>query len=113
MAAYIDINPYPLGAVKVPTPGTPVALLTNVPELLQKKCNVLVVQALPSNGGSCYVGRQNMSKTTFVGVVTIVSPGETKSIPYDIGGLNQINLAAFYADADVAGEGLLCSALFA
>lgn len=104
----------PLGRTLVGTPGTPVAV--SVPATLQPPAaHACVFQALPTNSGKVYIGTQGMNKTTLVGVLVVLAIPSDNQIPaFSLAvthAANAIPLADLRVDADVAGEGVLISAL--
>lgn len=106
-----DINPFPLGFIQ-PTPGTPVSITTKFSGGLSfTHAKALIAQAPTSNQGPMYVGRQNLNKAQGSGIISMVYPGETKSIPYDLMSGNVIDMSKFYVDCDVVNDGLFVSAL--
>ena len=99
-----------MGRVNVPTPGTPVALSTN----LQHRVTKLFVQVIPGLTGKVYFGRTGMNKATSAGVARILWPNTAGGASDQLflecsDGRDLINLAEYAVDADVAGEGLLVS----
>ena len=105
-----------MGKLTVATPGTPVRLTVNQPDpTAVLGINSFVVQALPANTGSIYLGLIGMSRATLANVVGIITAPTGGGLPqygavltYSPGG---IDLRTLYIDADVAGEGVLCSAV--
>ena len=98
------------GRFNVATPGTPVALSTD----LKATANRLFFQVIPGLTGKIYVGVAGMNKATLSGVVRILWPNsaggfsETFSVESQ-DGTDCIRVADYAIDADVAGEGLLVS----
>lgn len=78
----------------------------------------MMVQALPANVGNIYVGTSaSMNKATMAGVIGILAPPTSNSIPvftatlpYSPGG---IDAQAIWIDADNSGEGVLGAAVLA
>jgi hypothetical protein len=108
----IDINPFPLGAI-APTSGTPLNLLTNVPDLALTRCKVITVFAPSGNTGNVYVGRSTLNKTTLAGVLLVLEAGETKALPFDQSAGNVQELSKYFVDVDTTGDKALVDALFA
>jgi hypothetical protein len=107
-----DLNPYPLGQI-APTSGTPLSILANFADLAFTRAKVVTVFGLSGNSGAVYVGRSNMNRSTLVGVLLIVSPGETKTLPFSELAGNCLDLTKFFVDTDTTGDAALVDVLFA
>jgi hypothetical protein len=112
MATYVDLNPYPLGAIQ-PTSGSPLNVLNNFPNLVWTMSKVLTVTGLSTNSGNVYVGRSTMNRSTLAGVLLIVAPGQTLQVPFNMTNSNILDLTKFYVDVDHTGDQALIDALFA
>jgi hypothetical protein len=105
-------NPQPIGAVKVPTPGTPIQLNTAL--AAAGLCaltdpipvNKISLVALPSNTGSVYIGVKGMNKDTLSGVYYMMtSPNSAWQITNNQAE-NTYRLDLMYVDADNANDGV-------
>ena len=98
-----------LGRVNVATPGTPVALSTDPNQRVAK----IFAQSVPGLTGKGYIGKSNMVRASLAGVVRTFAPNATgiaDSIMLETAdGADSLNLAEYFVDMDVAGEGLLVS----
>lgn len=103
-----------LGVVRVPTPGTPVPITTD----LSVRVMQVVFRTVPGFTGKTYIGLAGMNKSSanMTGVVRILSeppafgPQDGESIPPSPNGAtNVVRLADFWIDADVANEGVVVS----
>ena len=93
-----------LGKVTVTSAGTPVQITaTSYPG-----ASHLSVQALDTNAGAIYLGRSGMSKTTFVGVIYKLQPGQAATINLRATG-TATALSDYYLDADTNDDAGLCS----
>jgi hypothetical protein len=97
-----------MGRVSVPTPGTPVPLVSSTTVVASK----LFFQVIPGLTGKTYAGVATMNKTTLAGVARILWPNASGGFSETFyieaqDGENSIRLADYAVDADVAGEGLL------
>jgi len=101
-----------LGLVRVPSPGTPVRI-TNDDAL---RVAMIVVRTVPGFTGRTYFGIQGLDKASanMTGVVRILSeppafgPQDGEVIPPSPGGQgNVVQVADYWVDADVAGEGVV------
>ena len=96
-----------IGKIAVASPGTPVKVsATDIP------CNRIQFAVDPSDTGKTYVGSAGMNATTKAGVARIFSapsagPQDGMPVPPPPGGGNTHNLAHYYVDAEVAGNGPL------
>lgn len=102
-------DPVPLGELK-PTPGTPMTFTENFPEFAHEVINTLFMQVLPGNQGDVYFGRENMNKTTRVGVIAILRPPTANYLPdlaFNIpDSMNPLNIGVYRVDVDILGDGL-------
>ena len=104
----------PLGYVKVAAAGTPVQVTSGLAQPSNRIAGqTLMVQAIPGNSGKIFLGFANMVKATGVGVLAVlpiptlnILPSTQISLPMLPAGLN---IADFYLDADVNGEGAIVS----
>jgi len=99
-----------LGRVNVATPGTLVPLSTDPNQRVAK----IFVQAMPGLTGKGYVGRSNLTRATSAGVIRILAPNAAGGISDSLmleasDDADSLNLAEYFIDMDVAGEGLLVS----
>lgn len=98
------------GRVNQPAPGTPVPLSTDATQRAAK----LFFQVVPGLTGKAYIGSPGMNKTTLAGVARVLCPNPTGGVSDQFlletsNGLDEITLADYALDMDVAGEGLLFS----
>ena len=98
-----------LGRVNVATPGTLVALSTDPSQRVAK----IFAQAVPGLTGKGYIGKSNMVRASLAGVIHTFAPnasGIADSMMVETAdGMDTLNLAEYFVDMDVAGEGLLVS----
>jgi hypothetical protein len=99
-----------MGRVNVATPGTPVPLSTD----LTARASKIFVQVLPGLTGKAYIGKSGMVRATLANVIRVLWPNPTGGISDSFFLESQedadvLNLAAYYIDMDVAGEGVLVS----
>lgn len=135
--AMMDYTPiWPLGAVKVVTPGTLVGLLdgftnrktsagsvisaggrTFIPGTGPVQVNKINFLVDPANVGLTYLGRKNFVRGTRVGLVMIFPPGSSLSVyQWDLvtpGGKNDIKPEDYYVDADNANDQLIVTCYMA
>jgi hypothetical protein len=106
-----------LGATRVPTPGTPVALVLPADFRDQPKCHAFLIQALPTNTGKVYIGGATLNKSTYVGVHSILPVPTTNLLPTLSVSVaqasNGLTLDTLRFDADIATDGVLISVLVA
>ena len=100
-----------MGLIRVPTPGTPVRISTD----LSLRVMLMMVRTVPGCTGKTYLGLAGMDKSSAAktGVIRILSeppafgPQDGEVIPPLLGGQgNSITAADYWVDADVAGEGV-------
>ena|SRR5205085_624559 len=99
-----------LGRLNVATPGTPVPVSTDTTARAAK----ISFQVLPGLTGKGYVGKKGMVRASLANVLRILSPNPGGGISDAFFLESQqdadvLNLADYYVDMDVAGEGLLIS----
>lgn len=104
------------GKILIPVAGTPVQVQAP-PEMNPPSCHAVIIEALPSNTGKIYIGLLGLNKATLAQVLVIlpiptVNLLPTFSIALTVAG-NAINVGSLFLDAEVAGEGVLLSALVA
>lgn len=120
MAYTPQFIPQPFGNVLVPTPGTPVRISSNFPNLTPPvtgsvtdpvPCNKMNFIASPithggaGNTGSVYVGTATMVRATLVGVLVVIPKGGSLTITHNVGN-NIYPFEKLYVDADTANDGL-------
>jgi hypothetical protein len=98
----------PLGRINVATPGTPVPLSTNPTARASK----IFFQVIPGLTGKGYIGKTGMVRATLANVVRVLWPNAGGGLSDSFFLESQqdsdtLNLAEYYVDMDVAGEGLL------
>lgn len=103
-----------LGAITVPTPGTPVQATNGLPNpSAYKLCHGIMIEALPTNVGKLYVGLFGMVKGTYVGVLAVLPAPTTNSYPSWSASIgyapNAIEVTQVYLDADSANDGAIIS----
>lgn len=102
------MTPGSLGFVSVPTPGTPVQL----PAIA---CAKMRAQVVIGHTSKVYLGVAGMNKATFAGVIKEFwhaqsgDKADAIEIQADAQEGNPINLAQYFVDAVVGGEGLIIS----
>jgi hypothetical protein len=107
-----NFNPMPFGPVKVPVPGTPVGMLTNL--VAQGVClagdaipvNKISIISLPANTGAVYLGIAGMNKATLQGVLFRFSSANSGWQITTNETANTYRFDHLVIDADVAGEGV-------
>jgi len=106
----LAINPFGLGKVAVPTPGSPVSLLVNYSSFTGNAdntkdlfANKWTVQANANNKGPIYIGALSMVRSTLVNVIGIVQPGQSWTWQHDVG-MNKYHIGDYYLDADNAND---------
>ena len=105
------------GKLTVPVAGTPEQLfaLLDQTRFRFKTFQSVLLQAIFSNTGKIYIGEEGMNKTTFENCAAVLVIPSASGIP-SFGASNPvapagIDLTALYLDADVSGEGVLCTLL--
>jgi|SRR5690242_12231205 hypothetical protein len=99
-----------LGRVNVATPGTPVPLSADHTARASK----IYFQVIPGLTGKGYVGKTGMVRATLANVIRVLWPNSSGGFSDSFYIESQqdsdvLNLADYYIDMDVAGEGLLIS----
>lgn len=101
-----------LGLIQVATPGTPVRISADTSLVVA----MMVVRTVPGFTGKTYLGLAGMNKDsqTKTGVMRILSeppvsgPQDGEAVPPASGGQgNVVQVADYWVDADVAGEGVI------
>ena len=101
-----------LGLIQVATPGTPVRVTTDN----TLRATMMVVRTVPGFTGKTYLGVAGMNKNSpaRTGVMRILSeppasgPQDGEVVPPATSGHgNQVQVADYWVDADVAGEGVI------
>jgi len=107
-----------LARITVATPGTPVQITVNeaVPGAQVGTHSILFERDDPNDTGLIYVGRSSsMVRATLFDVIAILpapSTGVLPSITITLTpGMNSLNAADFFVDADVGGDTILASYL--
>lgn len=107
------------GAIVVPVPGTPVQVTApsvgagtgGNPFLIHG----ILFQALPTNTGKVFVGTAGLVKATYVNVAAILPIPTVNFLPTFSTSItiapNALTLLEFWIDADVAGEGVIVTAV--
>ena len=117
MALTVQFNPQPFGNVAVVTPGTPVPLAFNLPNLSPVvaqltdhiPCNKININTSTishtgaGNTGKIYIGIQGMVRATLAGVIFVLSPGQSVSVTTNVN-MNIYQFDQWYIDADNAGD---------
>ena len=88
MAFSIQNKPQPFGLVQCVTPGVLVQLAINLPNLSpvvaqvtdQIPCNKISINAPAGNAGKVYIGFSGFVRATYVGVLFVLSAGQSVSI---------------------------------
>ena len=98
------------GRVNVATPGTPVQLSSDPAQRASK----IFFQVIPGLTSKAYIGKSGMNRSSLVGVMRILWPNPSGGISDSFyieaqDGSDSLNLAEYFIDMDVAGEGLLIS----
>lgn len=99
--------------VVVPVAGTPVSLASAIANSGVKpvNCHNVTLQALPSNTGKIYIGRQGLVKATYVGVggyIPVPTANVAPQIKYDLPlAPDGISLNQIFIDADNSNDGVL------
>jgi hypothetical protein len=110
MATVIDSNPFPLGVIK-PTPGSPVGIFQNFPDLatgIYTYANMITFQAHYGNSGKIYIGNQSLDVATDTGILyVLINYGDALSVGSFA--LNVIDLRNIRIDAETLGDGVFVS----
>jgi hypothetical protein len=98
----------PLGRVNVATPGTLVPLSTNT----SLRASKIYFQVIPGLTGKGYVGKLGLVRATLANTIRVLWPNQSGGFSDSFFLESQadsdvLNLAEYYIDMDVAGEGLL------
>lgn len=98
------------GRVNVAAPGTPVQLSTD----LTQRASKIFFQVIPGLTSKAYIGKSGLNRSSLNGVMRILWPNPSGGISDSFfieaqDGADSLNLAEYYIDMDVAGEGLLIS----
>ncbi len=98
----------PLGRINVTTPGTPVPLSANPTARASK----IFFQVIPGLTGKGYIGKSGMVRATLANVVRVLWPNTSGGFSDSFYIESQadsdvLNLAEYFVDMDVPGEGLL------
>ena len=102
----------------LPTAGTPKRATENLttPDRTEKVHGVLI-QALPSNTGKVYIGKQTLNKTTFADVYAILPAASAGALPSFSAAItcspNGVNVNDFWIDVETGGDGVLVTVLVA
>lgn len=102
----------------VPTPGTPVRATTNLtPPGDRLNVHGVLIQALPSNSGRVYIGKQTLNRAAFSDLYALLPVPAGAALPAFSAALtlapNAINVADIWIDTDTAGDGVIVTALVA
>ena len=105
-----------IGKITVTTAGTPVRLTSTQSDATARyPCHALLVQQIPGNTGRLVLGVSGMNSSTYAGCLALLGVPTNTILPSANGGIthapNAFNLADFYLDASVSGEGGLVSVL--
>lgn len=115
MPVEFDSNLFSLGVIR-PTPGTPLGIFTNYPELLLSDPTrtgavaMILFQADTENSGEAYIGTQRLDLTDPLKpglLYTLVNPGDSFSVSSY--GLNIFEALKFRVDVEKAGDGVQVS----
>ena len=110
-------NPICFGKVLVPTPGVPVDLFVNQPQLRNNHVRVttLMFQADPNNSGTVYLGVKGMNRGTRINTFAVIVKPQTTWQPLcqisAASNVDLFDLDDFRVDADSAGDALIVSAV--
>ena len=102
------MNANPLGRINVATPGTLVPLSTNT----SLRASKIYFQVIPGLTGKGYIGKSGMVRATLANVIRVLWPNTSGGFSDSFflesnQDADSLNLAEYYVDMDVAGEGLL------
>ena len=110
-------NSLPLGVIQ-PTPGTPLDLFGNFPDLRLKpfSCNNIYIQVLTGNLTDVYIGKTNLNKGTRVGLISVLRPPTANHLPDYVlwipNASNAIFPAEYRVDVDNANDGIIATLFF-
>jgi hypothetical protein len=98
----------PLGRVNVAVPGTLVPLTTNT----SLRASKIYFQVIPGLTGKGYIGTSGLVRATLANTIRVLWPNPSGGISDSFYLESQsdsdvLNLASYYIDMDVAGEGLV------
>jgi hypothetical protein len=102
----------------LPTPGTPLRATSNL-TAPGERLNVhgVLIQALPTNVGRVYIGKQTLSKTAFTDLYAVLPAPSGSALPSFSTALtlapNAINVTDFWIDVDTAADGVIITVLIA
>jgi hypothetical protein len=102
----------------LPTPGAPLRATTNLtPPGDRLNVHGVLIQALPTNVGRVYIGKQTLNRAAFTDLYAVLPIPAGAALPSFSTALtlapNAINVADFWIDVDSAGDGVLVTALVA
>ena len=105
-----------IGKLTVATPGTPVrATVNNANPAETVRIHGFLFQAPRSNVGIVYIGKEDMDRTTLVGVLGMLAIPTDNSLPSFSAALtispNGLMQEELYVDADEAGDGAILTIL--
>lgn len=107
----------PLGKISVPTPGTPVAVISpsQVTALIgSRTCASIIFRPCVTKAGVTYVGVAGMNHSTYSGVAydfnkpATTGIGDSFALAGDVSN-DQVDPCVWYVDAANAGDGVLVS----
>lgn len=103
----IESNPQPLGFITT-TPGTPVSLLANYPDLENEYVNLILLQSHSENLGRCFFGNTRLNLLTGEGLIyTLMGAGDSFVLTNIA--QNVYRLQDFRIDVEFAGDGVMVS----
>lgn len=104
----------PLGAAKVVTPGTPVAMVSGAANLvLAHNCHSAIIQALPTITGRVFLLSNNTAadQTNYTNVLYVFTAAG-QAVGQGTVNINNLDIAAgVFVDAANSGDGVLVSVL--
>lgn len=103
-----------LGKVTITAAGTPERATKNETDPSAAiMAHAILIQALDANSGKVYIGGVSLNSTTKVDCYAVLAVPTANTIPVFTESItwqpNPINLADFYIDVEVNGEGVLIS----
>lgn len=109
MAQYnVAANPVSLGKL-APTSGTAIRITTNVNGAYGNTqtaedlyCNSLEIKAALANTGQVFIGSSTMNKTTLVGVIKVLDPGDDWTLTGS--GMNTLWTGTYFIDVATTGD---------